>query len=59
MNEDALSFLERADKKCPDVTLLLNSVQLVALDFDPTQPFSESTVRLTITLLKSIQILSF
>ena len=42
--EDAVFFLERAKGVCEDVTLLLNGVQLVALDFDPTQPFSESSV---------------
>lgn len=42
--EDAVTFLERAKKVCPDVSFLLNSVQLVALDFDPNQPFSESSV---------------
>ncbi len=45
-SEDAVSFLERARKKCPDVALLLNTVQLLALDLDPTVPFSESSVRL-------------
>lgn len=42
--EDALSFLERAKKVYSGISLLLNTVQLKALDFDPTQPFSESTV---------------
>lgn len=42
--EDAISFLERAKKVYSEVSLLLNTVQLVALDFDPTKPFSESTV---------------
>ena len=44
--EDALSFLERAKKVYSGISLLLNTVQLKALDFDPTQPFSDSTVSL-------------
>ena len=42
--EDAVSFLDRAQKVCSDVSLLLNAGQLLALDFDPTQPFSKSSV---------------
>ena len=42
--EDAISFLDRAKKVCSEVSLLLNAVQLLALDFDPTQPFSQSSV---------------
>ena len=48
--ESAVSFLERAREVCPDVPLLLNSLQLVALDFDPTQPFDPSTVSFTVSL---------
>lgn len=42
--EDAISFLDRAKKFCSEVSLLLNAVQLLALDFDPTQPFSQNNV---------------
>ena len=39
--EDAVTFLESAKKVYPDVTLLLNKIQLLALDKDPNQPFSD------------------
>ncbi len=48
--EDAISFLDRAKKICPDVTHLLTTVQLTALDFDPCQPFPESSVSNTTNL---------
>ena len=49
--EDAVSFLDRAQKVCSDVSLLLNAVQFLALDFDPTQPFSQDSVRLTLLIV--------
>ena len=48
--EDALSFLERAKKVYSGISLLLNTVQLKALDFDPSQPFSDNTVSLYIVM---------
>lgn len=50
--EDAVTFLESARSIYPDVTLLLNTVQLLALDMHPNEPFSservnEEFVRLT------------
>ena len=50
--EDAVTFLESARSVYPNVTLLLNTVQLLALDMHPNEPFStervnEEFVRLT------------
>ena len=39
--EDAVTFLETAKKLYSDVTLLLNKSQLLALDMDPKQPFTD------------------
>jgi hypothetical protein len=39
--EDAVTFLESAKKVYSDVTLLLNKIQLLALDKDPNEPFSD------------------
>ena len=45
--EDAVTFLETAKDVYADVTLLLSKTQLLALDKDPNEPFSE-TVLLTV-----------
>ena len=42
--EDAVTFLERAKAVYPDVVLLLNKTQLLALDKDPNEPFGVDTV---------------
>ena len=39
--EDAVTFLESAKKVYPDVALLLNKIQLLALDKDPNEPFTD------------------
>ena len=39
--EDAVTFLESAKKVYSDVTLILNKLQLLALDKDPNEPFSD------------------
>ena len=39
--EDAVTFLETAKKLYSDVTLLLNKSQLLALDMDLKQPFTD------------------
>ena len=39
--EDAVTFLERAKEIYPNVTSLLNTNQLLALDTDPTAPYSD------------------
>ena len=39
--EDAVTFLERAKEIYPNVTSLLNTNQLLALDTDPTSPYSD------------------
>ena len=39
--EDAVTFLESAKKVYSDVVLLLNKIQLLALDKDPNQPFTD------------------
>ena len=39
--EDAVTFLESAKKVYSDVALLLNKIQLVALDKDPNEPFTD------------------
>ena len=42
--EDAVTFLENTRKTYPNVTSLLNTNQLLALDMDPKEPFSYGTV---------------
>ena len=42
--EDAVTFLEEARGIFPDVTSLLNTNQVLALDMDPKDPFQEDTV---------------
>ena len=39
--EDAVTFLESAKAVYADVALLLNKTQLLALDKDPNEPFSD------------------
>ena len=39
--EDAVTFLESAKKVYSDVALLLNKIQLLALDKDPNEPFTD------------------
>ena len=41
--QDAVSFLEDARRVYPDVTHLLNKVQLLALDMDPREPFTKGS----------------
>ena len=41
--QDAVSFLEDARRVYPDVTHLLNNVQLLALDMDPREPFTKGS----------------
>ena len=41
--QDAVSFLEDAHLVYPDVTHLLNKVQLLALDMDPREPFTRGS----------------
>ena len=41
-----MTFLESAKKVYPDVALLLNKIQLLALDKDPNKPFPDQ-VRMT------------
>ena len=36
-----MTFLESTTKVYPDVTLLLNKTQLLALDKDPNEPFGD------------------
>ena len=36
-----MTFLESAKKVYPDVALLLNKIQLLALDKDPNEPFTD------------------
>ena len=36
-----MTFLESAKKVYSNVTLLLNKIQLLALDKDPNEPFSD------------------
>ena len=40
--EDAVTFLETAKGVYADVALLLNKTQLLALDKDPNEPFSDT-----------------
>ena len=42
--EDAVTFLETAKAVYPDVVLLLNKTQLLALDKEPNEPFGVDTV---------------
>ncbi len=42
--EDAVTFLENAKKRFPNITALLTTNQLVALDMDPGEPFNDRTV---------------
>ena len=41
--QDAVFFLEDARGVYPDVTHLLNNVQLLALDMDPREPFTKGS----------------
>ena len=41
--QDAVSFLEDARRVYPDVSHLLNKVQLLALDMDPREPFCKGS----------------
>lgn len=43
--EDAVTFLEGISAEYPDITSLLDSPQLLALDMDPGEPFKTSDVR--------------
>ena len=42
--EDAVTFLESAKAVYADVALLLNKTQLLALDKDPNEPFSDQVI---------------
>ena len=42
--EDAVSFLERAREIYPDVTSILNTNQLLCLEFSPGEPFPSESV---------------
>ena len=41
--QDAVTFLEDARRVYPDVTHLLNTVQLLALDMEPREPFKKGS----------------
>lgn len=49
--EDGITFLEDISSIYPDVTALLNTPQLLALDMDPNKPFASSSVNI---ILKTI-----
>lgn len=42
--EDAVAFLERARESYPDVTSILNTNQLLCLEFAPNEPFPRERV---------------
>ena len=44
-----MTFLESAKKVYPDVALLLNKIQLLALDKDPNEPFTDQVWQAGVT----------
>ena len=54
-----MTFLESAKKVYSDVTLLLNKIQLLALDKDPNEPFSECMSILWLGLKRIILLQKF
>ena len=46
-----MTFLESAKKVYPDVALLLNKIQLLALDKDPNEPFTDQVWQAGVTVL--------
>ncbi len=48
--EDAVTFLQRVSDQYSDVTSLLSTPQLLALDMNPKEPFQNDNVRLIYAL---------
>ena len=47
--EDAVTFLDKLHEVYPDVTALLNRVQLLALDMEPADAFPPNDVRISLS----------